>query len=381
MDKRKNDTMRNRALDAAERGKLSNAYSFLWHDIAKETGIDEDILKEMLDFSGINLLDLFPDDYGKRFRKAIIDAITEGNYTPDQIKDITDKFGIQLTPSELIHMTFPDGFKDDTALANEWAEQFTKQKPTFSLIYTPSADDTVYDWETGNIASGDYKTDTALANKWAEQFTKQKPIFSLIYTPPVDDTVYDWETGNIASGDYKTDWDRFVEQEPSIEDVELDIEFDDDSIRELREKILEALGDDIIDDSERKPLIDLYGEDMYYMILDEVNDGLDSASMTRLQRMAASGVLGGNRTVSDVGWTPRNIGSVFASQAESDADMQKILSTGTKDGTQDMLSVLRDLLAVTQAINRKDFTVTITPTSTLGAAMTRSVGMYDRITG
>lgn len=66
---------------------------------------------------------------------------------------------------------------------------------------------------------------------------------------------------------------------------------------------------------------------------------------------------------------------------EDNSQQQANVTSGVKSGTGDLLSALRSILDVAQAINRKDFTVNINPTSMLGRVNSKSREQLAVVTG
>jgi len=255
---------------------------------------------------------------------------------------------------------FPDAFKETNSTNGGW-EGFGDWNDNFSYI-APYRD-----------TSKDINASVLYTAPEDAVKGQDGNVFKQVY----DDIVGWWQNSPFA---YKPPQELTENMVVKIDDAGVVIEDPDGLRQELEDQVNYLLRDSRLEDWERNALNQTYGEELVRQVLNDLQYTFDEEgyltghNMTTLQRLAASGVIGGGRTISDVGWNNTTI-------AQTEADMQSNISSGTEKGTQDMLSVLRDLLSVVQSINRKDFTVTITPTSTLGAAMTRSVGMYDRITG
>ena len=66
---------------------------------------------------------------------------------------------------------------------------------------------------------------------------------------------------------------------------------------------------------------------------------------------------------------------------EDNSQQQANVTSGVKSGTGDLLGALRSILEVAQAINRKDFTVNINPTSAFGRMTSNSQKKYAMVTG
>lgn len=202
---------------------------------------------------------------------------------------------------------------------------------------------------------------------------------------------------------YQDIWADVLEDQPAV-DVTPNIEIDENALLEqLKEEAKEALQDGKLELDEQIELMAKYShlglsDSALFDILEELEIHLDEegystgkqnpkqfvAGMNPLER--ASRVSGG-MGISDVGWTPAGtnglVGENVTIKTEPANDQQDAdnVAEGTQRGTSSLLDALNTLVDIARAINRKEFTVSIIPSSLFGGLNRQSEAMYGAVTG
>lgn len=361
MNQNHNNGMRNTAISYATYGEgeatdewvdkyLAGNKSWLESVIAKETGMSEEDIKNLINNTGINPLSFFDEGFVQEYRNKIVDWLGKSKLTDSQVSRVLASIGIDDAEIQKRIKEVQEDRASKTAWENanndfsEWLQNnlpFTYQPPTEAELAEMQ--------RQAEESQGKYQ------RPWWD-------FLGITYTPPEQDTS-----------------DTIIDEN--------DIRNKTDGItQEIKNKITEAMMDGIIDELERKEIIDEYGQKLYDKYTVEL--GARDTGMNPFAR--AAGVTAG-MGVSDVGWAPYNYApnstesadlSDLEFEAEIDGqetDEQK--QQNIKTGTGDLLSALNTLIEIVRAINQKDFSFNLNPTSGWGVFNNQAAAALSNITG
>ena len=170
---------------------------------------------------------------------------------------------------------------------------------------------------------------------------------------------------------------------------------DERVFNQLQKDVEDAIADTHISLDEKNKLIDTYGESLYKYMVNYLNLSLDeegyekghvpkglgqiasNSSSFRFARGEAKSYVntGNNAYTGYQGET-----TVATTSANNQQDIDNT-ARGTEAGTRNLLDALNSILRVAEAINRKEFTVNVSPSSAWGNHNARSQEAYDKVTG
>lgn len=188
-------------------------------------------------------------------------------------------------------------------------------------------------------------------------------------------------------------WNQFVEALLSgdIDQITVGIDkikfkFDNDPLAMLKSEIEEALKDGIMSVDEKIAILTKYGVEEYNQALKELNYNLDAqgrktGSIPRPAAVLAGGAQEymGRGSNGSAGYA-QGATLVQTEPANNQQEADNV-ANGTRLGTSGLLEALNSILRVAEAINRKEFTVNVTPGSNWGSFNAKSNEAYDKVTG
>lgn len=170
-----------------------------------------------------------------------------------------------------------------------------------------------------------------------------------------------------------------IEAEAGTGGIDVPITFDADASG-IKQAIEDAMADGIMETSESMDIMVKYGWQQYEDALKELQYNLDEEGMNRgkirhVGYIASAGV-------SDVGYgrfTPFNANT----QTTEQDDQRQVNNTasGVERGVGNLYDALQSILRVAEAINRKEFTVNVTPSATWGGFNSKSNREFEKVTG
>lgn len=324
----------------------------LWHWIfGGETDVQKEF-KDQLEKSGIG-------GVGKLLYERLKDAMTApGNDPTGAMGFLLNELGANVydllneDTKRLLMSNLTDLF-GDASLAGEIFQQ------TFGLTFR------------------DIEPYISMETEPTEPITKNVPVDIV---PVVED-----------SGDYTLNYGVTAESLDDGMTVPIDhVDFvvDAESTRDAaRQAIEEAMGDGVMDTSEAMNIMTSFGAGLYEELMKELQYNLDEEGRNR------GGLIKPGRMIASAGMTS---GVSFGGSTGSSTQMTVVepmnterdnaqevtnVARGVQLGNGTMLDALQALLRVAESINRKEFTVKITPNSGWGAHNARSETAYDLASG
>lgn len=170
-----------------------------------------------------------------------------------------------------------------------------------------------------------------------------------------------------------------IEYESETTEMNVPVEFSADASG-IKEAIEEAMTDGIMETSEAMDIMVKFGINEYDAALKELQYNLDEEGRN-LGKLRPIGMIA-SAGVSDVGGGRSGLYNPTPFQTEQD-NQQQVSNTasGVEKGVGNLYDALQSILRVAEAINRKEFKVVITPSSTWGRNNQQSAEQFDRITG
>lgn len=169
--------------------------------------------------------------------------------------------------------------------------------------------------------------------------------------------------------------------EVGVVDVPVEFSISTEEQQALREAIESAMSDGVMDISEEMDLMVRYGWSNYENMLKELQYNLDEEGRNRGMMNRPIGMIA-SAGVSDVGnGRPDLYRPVVTPEPEDDQRQVNNTATGVEKGVGNLYDALQSILRVAEAINRKEFKVSVVPDSSWGGHNARSQEAYDRARG
>ena len=164
-------------------------------------------------------------------------------------------------------------------------------------------------------------------------------------------------------------------------DVPVEFSISTEEQQALRDAIESAMSDGVMDTSEAMDLMVRYGWDNYENMLKELQYNLDEEGRNRGMMNRPIGMIDSAGVSDVVSGRPELYRPVVTPEPEDDQKQVNNTATGVQKGVGNLYDALQSILRVVEAINRKEFTVKVTPSAAWGGHNERSAEAYDRVRG
>lgn len=164
-------------------------------------------------------------------------------------------------------------------------------------------------------------------------------------------------------------------------DVPIEFSISTEEQQALRDAIESAMSDGVIDTSEAMDLMVRYGWDNYENMLKELQYNLDEEGRNKGMMNRPIGMIASAGVSDVVSGRPDLYRPVVTTEPEDDQKQVNNTATGVQKGVGNLYDALQSILRVAEAINRKEFTVKVTPSAAWGGHNARSQEAYDNVTG